>query len=75
MSDMTALTQTEERIARPRPDDEASRRVWDIAATVCDPDIPVITIEDLGVLRSASVVDGKPWWPSRRPTPGARAST
>jgi ring-1,2-phenylacetyl-CoA epoxidase subunit PaaD len=59
VSDMATLTEVEERITRPRPDDEASRRVWDIAATVCDPDIPVITIEDLGVLRSASVVDGK----------------
>ncbi|MEO8262224.1 MAG: 1,2-phenylacetyl-CoA epoxidase subunit PaaD [Pseudolysinimonas sp.] len=25
---------------------------WDIAATVVDPEIPVLTIEDLGVLRS-----------------------
>jgi ring-1,2-phenylacetyl-CoA epoxidase subunit PaaD len=27
-------------------------RAWDIAATVVDPEIPVLTIEDLGVLRS-----------------------
>ncbi|MEO6116664.1 MAG: 1,2-phenylacetyl-CoA epoxidase subunit PaaD [Pseudolysinimonas sp.] len=32
--------------------------VWDIAATVVDPEVPVLTIEDLGVLRSVSV-DGK----------------
>ena len=30
---------------------------WDVAATVVDPEIPVLTIEDLGVLRSV-VEDG-----------------
>jgi len=29
--------------------------VWDIAATVVDPEVPVLTIEDLGVLRAVSV--------------------
>jgi ring-1,2-phenylacetyl-CoA epoxidase subunit PaaD len=29
--------------------------VWDIAATVVDPEVPVLTIEDLGVLRRVSV--------------------
>ncbi|XPP26863.1 MAG: 1,2-phenylacetyl-CoA epoxidase subunit PaaD [Leucobacter sp.] len=38
-----------------RPGDEASARAWDIAATVADPEVPVLTIEDLGVLRSTSV--------------------
>jgi ring-1,2-phenylacetyl-CoA epoxidase subunit PaaD len=32
--------------------------VWDIAATVVDPEVPVLTIEDLGVLRSVTV-DGE----------------
>jgi ring-1,2-phenylacetyl-CoA epoxidase subunit PaaD len=32
--------------------------VWDIAATVVDPEIPVLTIDDLGVLRSVAV-DGE----------------
>lgn len=41
-----------ESIARPRPGDAASQRAWDIAAQVVDPEIPVLTIEDLGVLRS-----------------------
>ena len=27
-------------------------RAWDIAAAVVDPEIPVLTIEDLGVLRT-----------------------
>ena len=48
----------DERTARPRPTDAAARAVWDVAATVCDPELPVLTIEDLGVLREASVVDG-----------------
>jgi ring-1,2-phenylacetyl-CoA epoxidase subunit PaaD len=31
------------------------RRVWALAAEVCDPEVPVLTIEDLGVLRSVHV--------------------
>ncbi len=30
---------------------------WDIAATVCDPEIPVLTIEDLGILRNVQVTE------------------
>lgn len=30
-------------------------RAWGIAATVCDPEIPVLTIEDLGVLRAVEL--------------------
>lgn len=37
---MVTLTQTRE------------RRAWQVAATVADPEIPVLTIEDLGVLRA-----------------------
>ncbi|QEW04229.1 1,2-phenylacetyl-CoA epoxidase subunit PaaD [Microbacterium lushaniae] len=29
----------------------ARTRAWDIAARVCDPEVPVLTIEDLGILR------------------------
>jgi len=36
------------RAARPT----AEQKAWAIAATVCDPEIPVLTIEDLGILRS-----------------------
>ena len=35
------------------------QRAWDIAATVCDPEIPVLTIEDLGILRDVQVTDNK----------------
>ena len=31
------------------------QRAWDIAATVCDPEIPVLTIADLGILRDVQV--------------------
>ncbi|MHA7270822.1 1,2-phenylacetyl-CoA epoxidase subunit PaaD [Arthrobacter sp. HLT1-20] len=31
---------------------------WGIAASVCDPEIPVLTIEDLGILRAVEVDDG-----------------
>ncbi|RXH35057.1 MULTISPECIES: 1,2-phenylacetyl-CoA epoxidase subunit PaaD [Bradyrhizobium] len=38
-------------------DSELRRRAWDAAASVVDPEIPVLTIADLGVLRDV-VVDG-----------------
>ncbi len=41
-----------------RPSDEASARVWDIAATILDPEVPALTIEDLGVLREARADGG-----------------
>lgn len=34
------------------------QNAWDIAATVCDPEIPVLTIEDLGILRDVQVAEG-----------------
>ena len=40
----------------PRLSDAALRaRAWTIAAAVCDPEVPVLTIEDLGVLRDIKV--------------------
>lgn len=33
------------------------QKAWDIAATVCDPEIPVLTIADLGILRDLQVKD------------------
>lgn len=35
------------------------QNAWDIAATVCDPEIPVLTIEDLGILRDVQVTNNK----------------
>lgn len=46
-----------EAVARPVPADPASRAAWEVAATVTDPEVPVLTIEDLGVLRSVAVDD------------------
>ncbi|MHA7154040.1 1,2-phenylacetyl-CoA epoxidase subunit PaaD [Arthrobacter sp. TMN-50] len=40
-----------------RPADAEAAEVWDIAATVVDPEIPVLTIEDLGILRAAQIED------------------
>ena len=33
------------------------QKAWEIAATVCDPEIPVLTIADLGILRDVQVND------------------
>jgi ring-1,2-phenylacetyl-CoA epoxidase subunit PaaD len=33
----------------------AEEKAWAVAATVCDPEIPVLTIEDLGILRHVRV--------------------
>jgi ring-1,2-phenylacetyl-CoA epoxidase subunit PaaD len=32
---------------------------WAIAAAVCDPEVPVLTIEDLGVLRDVRIENGR----------------
>ena len=39
-------------------DAELRRRAWDVAAAVVDPEIPVLTIADLGVLRDVAINDG-----------------
>lgn len=36
----------------------AQQLAWDIAASVCDPEIPVLTIADLGILRAVMVDRG-----------------
>jgi ring-1,2-phenylacetyl-CoA epoxidase subunit PaaD len=40
-------------------DTDLRRRAWDAAAQVVDPEIPVLTIADLGVLRDVAVQDGR----------------
>ena len=40
-------------------DADLRRRAWDAAAQVVDPEIPVLTIADLGVLRDVQVHDGR----------------
>jgi ring-1,2-phenylacetyl-CoA epoxidase subunit PaaD len=39
-------------------DAELQQRAWDVAAQVVDPEIPVLTIADLGVLRDVAVIEG-----------------
>jgi ring-1,2-phenylacetyl-CoA epoxidase subunit PaaD len=38
---------------------ELRQRAWEAAASVVDPEIPVLTIDDLGVLREVEVIDGR----------------
>ena len=40
-------------------DNDLRRRAWDAVAGVVDPEIPVLTIADLGVLRDVVVHDGR----------------
>ena len=40
-------------------DADLRRRAWNAAAQVVDPEIPVLTIADLGVLRDVAVNDGR----------------
>jgi ring-1,2-phenylacetyl-CoA epoxidase subunit PaaD len=40
-------------------DSQLRQHAWDIAAGVVDPEIPVLTIADLGVLRDVAVDDGR----------------
>ena len=40
-------------------DADLRRRAWEAAAQVVDPEIPVLTIADLGVLRDVAVNDGR----------------
>ena len=39
-------------------DAELRQCAWDVVATVVDPEIPVLTIADLGVLREVAITDG-----------------
>lgn len=34
------------------------RRAWAVAAAVLDPEVPAVTVEDLGILRAVDLVDG-----------------
>src|SRR5258708_22399839 len=40
-------------------DVDLRQRAWDAAASVVDPEIPVLTIADLGVLRDVAISDGR----------------
>jgi ring-1,2-phenylacetyl-CoA epoxidase subunit PaaD len=45
-------------VSATRNDIDLRQRAWDVAAAVVDPEIPVLTIADLGVLRDVAVNDG-----------------
>lgn len=40
-------------------DESTRQRAWAAAAAVCDPEIPVLTIADLGVLRDVRIRNGR----------------
>ena len=43
-----------------KPDTGHRKAAWDAAAAVPDPEIPVVTVEDLGILRSVDLdADGR----------------
>ncbi|MGG5170802.1 1,2-phenylacetyl-CoA epoxidase subunit PaaD [Pseudarthrobacter sp. J1738] len=44
-------------IPAPAQHQSAQAKAWALAATVTDPEIPVLTIEDLGILRAVDLVD------------------
>ncbi len=48
---MVTRAQVVERAAQPRASRDRRDEAWRIAAAVADPEVPVLTIEDLGVLR------------------------
>ena len=65
---------------RPAEQKTPEQKAWDLAATVCDPEIPVLTIEDLGILRNVQRATTAGWSPpstspSRPPTRAARPWT
>jgi ring-1,2-phenylacetyl-CoA epoxidase subunit PaaD len=43
-------------VAAATSDTELRQRAWDAAASVTDPEIPVLTIDDLGVLREVELI-------------------
>ncbi len=53
VSHPTAAAASERAAGQRTPEQKA----WDLAATVCDPEIPVLTIADLGILRGVRVFD------------------
>lgn len=42
----------------PRAEGECEDRAWFAAAAVPDPEVPCVTVADLGILRSVEIVDG-----------------
>src|SRR6478609_3990205 len=37
----------------------SSQKIWQILETVCDPEVPVLTVTDLGIIRDVKINDGK----------------
>lgn len=46
-------------VATHRIDNLDEKRAWSVAAQVPDPEVPCVTVADLGILRGVTLVDGK----------------
>ena len=40
---------------------EEENRIWQILGTVCDPEIPVLSVIDLGIVRGIKFIPGSPF--------------
>jgi ring-1,2-phenylacetyl-CoA epoxidase subunit PaaD len=38
---------------------EEEKKIWEILATVCDPEVPVLTILDLGIVREVKITENE----------------
>jgi hypothetical protein len=65
---------TEVRRSQPAGDVVNREQVWEALAEIPDPEIPVISIVDLGVVRDVAVENGTCTSSSRRPSSAARRS-
>ena len=58
VSSANALLRDRDGVRRQPGGAESGRRAWTAAAAVPDPEVPCVTVADLGILRSVEIVDG-----------------
>ncbi len=46
------------------PGELERRRAWRVAASVVDPEVPAVTIADLGILSTSTSMPTDAWWRS-----------
>jgi ring-1,2-phenylacetyl-CoA epoxidase subunit PaaD len=44
----------------------AEKKIWDILETVADPEVPVLSVIDLGIVRNITLHSGLPGYPGER---------
>lgn len=52
--------QSETKVLSPNGGQDLGGAVWQILETVCDPEVPVLTITDLGIIRKIKIADNPP---------------